>query len=230
MKVFALLLTAALATVGFQSHAQQAPDQQVQTQDNDDQSNFLEELDPFDPNAEQILQAYDAYYEQQTGMSAHLPETLLHLASIGNDCRREACGLWADVVRSEQRLYLYEQGRLIDTWPVSTGIVGRATPNFERHPDGRIYQRYSSNKFPGGDYNGLGNMPYAVFIQGGFAIHGTPRGNWPNLGRRASHGCVRVHPDHAKLFNQLVRGYGIENVWITVEEVHTVHGPELGKN
>ena len=103
-------------------------------------------------------------------------------------------------------------------WPVSTGINGRNTPNFETHPNGRIYDRYTSKKFPGGDFNGLGNMPYAVFISGGFAIHGTGKGNWPKLGSRASHGCIRLHPDNALIFNRLVRKNGISEVWITVQD------------
>ena len=90
------------------------------------------------------------------------------------------------------------------------------TPNFDRHPDGRFYDYYDSTKYPGGDYKGLGNMPYAVFIEGGFALHGTPQGNWPWLGRPASHGCVRQHPDDAFRLNRLVRATGVANVWITV--------------
>jgi len=59
-------------------------------------------------------------------------------------------------------------------------------------------------------------MPYAVFISGGYAIHGTTRGNWSRLGKPASHGCIRLHPDNGQIFNVLVRRNGISNVWITV--------------
>ena len=38
-------------------------------------------------------------------------------------------------------------------------------------------------------------MPYSIFFTGGFAIHGTPHVG--NLGRPASHGCVRLHPENA---------------------------------
>lgn len=203
---------------------------QTASNDVEAQSNFMDDFDPRDPNAEQILKAYDAYYESETGESAQLANPLVWKASTGT-CYRANCELWADVVRAEQRLYLYQQGQLVAVWAVSTGIPGRSTPNFDRHPDGRIYQRYTSSKFPGGNYNGLGNMPYAVFIQGGFAIHGTTRGNWKRLGHRASHGCVRIHPDNARIFNQLVRGYGKMNVWITVEEHRHAVGEQLvGQN
>ncbi|MFP5491413.1 MAG: L,D-transpeptidase family protein [Bacteriovoracia bacterium] len=42
------------------------------------------------------------------------------------------------------------------------------------------------------------------------------RGNWPKLGLKASHGCIRMHPDNGKIFNRLVRSVGISQTWITV--------------
>lgn len=177
----------------------------------------LMEINPFDPNIEKVLEEFDRIYEEETGQSAHLPESfiedLIGLAS----CYRNSCAVWAQVVKSTQRMYLYVNGSLRGSWLVSTGMPGYGTPNFDRHPDGRIYDRYSSSKYPGGDYNGLGNMPYAVFITGGFALHGTPQGNWSKLGQRASHGCIRMHPDNGYVFNRLVRAYGKSNVWITVQ-------------
>lgn len=179
---------------------------------------MIEELNPFDPNVEEVLEYYDRIYEEETGIPSHLPDfisinDLLGLAR----CYRLECPVWAQVVKSSQRMYLYVHGTLQGSWLVSTGVRGYATPNFDKNPDGRIYDRYTSSKYPGGDYNGLGNMPYAVFISGGFALHGTPRGNWPKLGSPASHGCIRMHPDNAYLFNRLVRQNGISNVWITVQ-------------
>ena len=187
--------------------------------DDDRIPNMIEELDPFDPNIEETLQYYDRIYQEETGQSPHLEMDFSSNEILGlSGCLREMCSVWAQVVKSTQRMYLYVNGSLRGSWPVSSGMSGYGTPNFDRHPDGRIYDRYSSRKFPGGDYNGLGNMPYAVFISGGFALHGTPRGNWPKLGQRASHGCIRMHPDNAYTFNRLVRGYGPRNVWITVQE------------
>jgi lipoprotein-anchoring transpeptidase ErfK/SrfK len=61
-------------------------------------------------------------------------------------------------------------------------------------------------------------MPYAVFIRGGYAIHGTTPGNFSKLGTRASHGCIRLHPDNAKLFNELVKRVGLENTWVKIME------------
>jgi len=179
-------------------------------------SSGLDELDPYDPNIESILSDIDQDYMEQTGISPFLEQDYLQFVSTG--CRRDTCKVWALVDRSTQTLTLYVDGNQQATWKVSTGTPGRDTPNFDKHPDGRIYDRYTSTKFPGGDYKNLGNMPYAVFISGGFAIHGTGTGNWSKLGRRASHGCIRLHPDNGYAFNRLVRQAGISNVWITVKE------------
>lgn len=179
----------------------------------DESDSALDELDPNDPNIEAKLTEMDQVYEQETGVSAHLPS--MNFFSTG--CRRETCAIYARVEKSEQKLYLYVNGGLQGVFATSTGIPGRGTPDFDKHPDGRVYDRYTSTKFPGGDYNGLGNMPYAVFISSGFAIHGTGKGNWKKLGNVASHGCIRIHPDNALIFNRLVRQYGAANTWITVE-------------
>ena len=175
----------------------------------------IQELNPFDPNIEQILEDYDAKYFDETGL---LPFDGIYIAPLASKCFRSSCKVWIQIVKSTQLAYLYLDGQHVDTWKVSTGAPGHGTPNFDKNPNGRIYDTYSSKKFPGGDYMGLGNMPYAVFIEGGFAIHGTPKGNWSKLGTRASHGCIRVLPENGRTFNRLVREHGIYRTWITVQD------------
>ena len=131
-------------------------------------------------------------------------------------CKELNCLLYAEVVKSEQKLYLFLNGEPLDTFDVSTGAAGYETPNLNLRPSGPIFQKYSSKKFPGGNYQGLGNMPYAVFLRGGYAIHGTTTGNFSRLGNPASHGCVRLHPDNARVFNELVREVGLENTWVKI--------------
>ena len=179
--------------------------------------NALDEWDPFeDPTGEKI----DAVYKAVTGENPDLFETLedgiRSLITKSAGCKRNSCALWIDVSKASQTATVYVNNKQIAKWKVSTGTAGHGTPNFDTNPDGRVYNKYTSRKYPGGDYNGLGNMPYAVFIRGGFAIHGTGRGNWPKLGTPASHGCIRLHPDNAKIFNGLVRQNGVGNTWITV--------------
>tara|TARA_B100000683_G_C12402218_1_gene520216 strand:- start:462 stop:1127 length:666 start_codon:yes stop_codon:yes gene_type:complete len=214
----ALALTALL----FGLQAQAAPQDQTATSQeaNYDEPNFMDSdaYDPADPNIESVLKAYDEYYEEMTGESPWLvnPEFADLLHQVGG-CYRNGCPVFINIKKSQQKAYFYLDGRHVGTWDVSTARNPYSTKNWDGHPNGRIYNRYSSSKYPGGDYNGLGNMPYAVFYYGGFALHGTPRGNWKRLGRPASHGCIRMHPDNAKWFNQSVRAAGIKNTWILVE-------------
>ena len=64
----------------------------------------------------------------------------------------------------------------------------------------------------------MGNIPYAVFVKGGYAIHGTTPGNFSKLGTEASHGCIRLHPDHGRVFYELVRLIGLSNTWVKVQD------------
>jgi lipoprotein-anchoring transpeptidase ErfK/SrfK len=186
----------------------------ISTNANASKANIFDNLNPKRPDIEKLLKEIDKDYETTTGKTSHLKVDPLE--EILPSCFRNSCMIWADVDKTAQRLYLYIDGVMTYTWKTSTGRWGNATPDMDTHPDGRIYDRYTSTKFPEGDYNGLGNMPYAVFIRGGYAIHGTTKGNWKYLGKPASHGCVRVHPDNGQIFNQLVRKNGIANVWVTV--------------
>jgi hypothetical protein len=185
----------------------------VATTNNTVEQNEIAELNPFDPNIQETLALMDQQYFEQTGEN---PWQALFQADLRASCKRMDCKVFALVKKSEQKLYLYVDQQLVNTWLVSTGDSSHETPLLDVHPNGRIYDKYSSTKYPGGDYNGLGNMPYAVFLYNGFAIHGTPQGNWKKLGKKASHGCIRSHPDNAKLFNRLVKQHGIANVWFQV--------------
>jgi lipoprotein-anchoring transpeptidase ErfK/SrfK len=132
-------------------------------------------------------------------------------------CRGMECHIFIDVNKTKQQMNLYEDGVLKVTSPTSTGRAGFATPNFETNPNGRIYQVYSSSKYPG--YN---NMPFAVFIQGGFALHGAPGSEDKELGHVASHGCVRLRTSKAQEVNAYVSaavkaaGGTTKTVWISV--------------
>jgi len=46
-------------------------------------------------------------------------------------------------------------------------------------------------------------MSYAFFVRGGYAIHGTTPENFSKLVTKASHGCIRLHPDYARIFFEL---------------------------
>jgi lipoprotein-anchoring transpeptidase ErfK/SrfK len=177
------------------------------------QENLLDELDPRSPDIEERLQEFDEAYFKMTGKSPFINKE----EDQKGICYRNACPVWARVNLSEQLFYLYIDGELKYVWLTSTGKRGYRTPYLDQNPNGRIYDRYTSSAYPGGDYNGLGNMPYAVFVRGGYAIHGTVKSNWPKLGTPASKGCIRLHPDNGYIFNRLVRASGVGLVWVSVE-------------
>ncbi|MEI2738140.1 MAG: L,D-transpeptidase [Chitinophagaceae bacterium] len=134
-------------------------------------------------------------------------------------CTEKECLLYAEIDKSKQKLYLYLLGELKDSFLVSTGKGKKyETPAMSRHPSGPVLVKYTSRKFPGGNYKGMGNMPYAVFIKGGYAIHGTTPGNFSKLGSKASHGCIRLHPDNAKIFNALVKTVGLGQTWVSIKD------------
>lgn len=110
----------------------------------------------------------------------------------------------AKVDISSQRMKVYRGGRLLYTWKVSTGRRGYGTPTgtWRIH---RMHKRYFSRKYDNAP------MPYAMFYYRGFAVHGTS--SIKRLGRPASHGCVRLHPDNArKLFSLVKRNGGTVKV------------------
>lgn len=180
-------------------------------------SEMIDELDPYADNIEEQLLENDIRHVLD---QANIVEEKKFTAV--DDCYQRTCKVFIDIDKSRQRAQLFIDGTAVgEEWKVSTGTKGHSTPNFDRHPQKplRIYNKYSSSKYPGGDWKGLGNMPYAVFIKGGFAIHGTTAGNIKLLGTTPrSHGCIRVHPDNGKIFNNQVRLAGADQTWVTVHE------------
>ena len=86
---------------------------------------------------------------------------------------------------SEQRVYVYENGSLVRTMIVSTGVA--ATPTVQG--TFRIYLRYLKQDMSGPDYY-LPNVPYVQYFYQGYGLHGTYWHN--NFGRPMSRGCVNL--------------------------------------
>lgn len=191
------------------------------------QSNHIEELDPYASDINEQIMENEGFVPMEDIFSM--------MSSIqGNDCYRDTCDVFIEVNRTTQRgiiringeMLMDKSGSLKDGQVrVTTGSPGHATPLFDRHFQTpiRAYNKYSSSKYPGGDWQGYGNMPFAVFIKGGFAVHGTTGGDtWGNISKLGtkplSHGCVRVHPVNARALNEAIRKYGPQNSWIWVHD------------
>lgn len=100
---------------------------------------------------------------------------------------------------SEQTMTVKVDGRVAHRWLVSTARRGYRTPTGRFHPI-RLERVWYSSKYDSAP------MPYSIFFHGGYAIHGTLEIR--RLGRPVSHGCVRLHPDNARILFRLVRSYG----------------------
>ncbi|KAB1075368.1 L,D-transpeptidase [Methylobacterium planeticum] len=108
-------------------------------------------------------------------------------------------GILAQIDQSRQRMRVYVDGSLAYDWPVSTARQGFVTPNGS-YRVGLMAPMWRSRKYHGSP------MPHAMFFRGGYAIHGTYAVG--HLGRRASHGCIRLSPGHARALFRLTRLHG----------------------
>ena len=113
----------------------------------------------------------------------------------------------AEIDLSEQRLYLFVDGSLRDSWPISSARRGYRTPIGRFRPI-RLERSWYSRKYD------WAPMPHSVFFLGGYAIHGTTE--IKRLGRPVSHGCVRLHPSNAARLFQLIREVGKANTAIVI--------------
>ncbi len=108
---------------------------------------------------------------------------------------------------SDQTMNVYVEDQLTYTFRVSTARGGYITP-VGRYKAEWLSRYHRSRKYDNAP------MPWAVFFHGGYAVHGTTEIR--RLGRPASHGCVRLHPENAKIFFSLVKTVGMEHTLITV--------------
>jgi lipoprotein-anchoring transpeptidase ErfK/SrfK len=113
----------------------------------------------------------------------------------------------AHVSIAAQEMKVYHEGRLLYTWPVSTAKAGKITPAGTYEPEflSRHHRSRRYNNAP---------MPFAIFYDGNYAIHGTDQVK--RLGNPASHGCVRLHPDNAKILFEMVKAEGMENTRVVI--------------
>ena len=114
---------------------------------------------------------------------------------------------------TSQVMRVYVDGTLTYEWFVSTG-----REHFEKSTSGRSYLTttpigyYRPTSVEENHYSKTwnANMPNAVFFIGGVAIHSSP--HIDHLGKRASGGCVRLAPENAKTFYDLVNNIGSKEV------------------
>ena len=109
---------------------------------------------------------------------------------------RAEAGIVVTVDKTAQRLTVEVDGLTRYQWPVSTARWGYRTPNGTYRPQW-LARKWFSTIYDGSP------MPYSIFFNGGYAIHGSYEIS--RLGRPASHGCIRLHPNNAAILFALVK-------------------------
>ena len=115
----------------------------------------------------------------------------------------------ATISLSDQRMNVTVDGRSTYAWKVSTARKGYVTPTGSFKPT-RMHEMWYSRKYDNAP------MPHSVFFNGGYAVHATNA--IKRLGRPASHGCVRLHPNDAADFYRLVETFGPTNTSIVISQ------------
>ncbi|HET8545092.1 MAG TPA: L,D-transpeptidase [Pseudolabrys sp.] len=105
--------------------------------------------------------------------------------------------------KSAQKMTVTVNGEDRYTWPVSTGRDGYDTPSGDHQPF-RMEKDHFSREWDDAP------MPNSIFFTKiGHAIHGTYEVR--NLGKPASHGCVRLSTQNAATLYALVKDEGVFN-------------------
>jgi lipoprotein-anchoring transpeptidase ErfK/SrfK len=118
-----------------------------------------------------------------------------------------AASVVAKVDISSQTMTVIQHGRVKYRWRVSTARAGKVTPT------GSWTAKWLSKHHRSSRYNGA-PMPYSIFYNGNFAVHGTNQVS--RLGRPASAGCVRLDVQNAATLYSLAQRVGLKNVRIVV--------------
>lgn len=113
----------------------------------------------------------------------------------------------AKVNLSSQTMTVIKNGVTRYRWNVSTARRGKVTPT------GRWTAKWLARHHRSSRYNNA-PMPYSIFYNGNFAIHGTDQIS--KLGRRASSGCIRLHPRNAAVLFQITNQAGLDNMLVEV--------------
>ena len=114
------------------------------------------------------------------------------------------------VDKGAQRMRVTVDGKLRHSWAVSTGRTRYETPTGTFRPF-RLAREHYSKEWDDAP------MPHSIFFTaGGHAIHGS--NDTGRLGRRASHGCVRLAPSNAAALFALVQAEGPNATRVTITD------------
>jgi hypothetical protein len=139
------------------------------------------------------------------GLISVLSGVLLWAAAPGT----ASADVLVNVDKTTQRMEVSVDGQPRYSWPVSTGVASYDTPSGSYRPF-RMERTHFSKEWDDAP------MPFAMFFTTqGHAIHGT--NHVRNLGRAASHGCVRLSVRNAATLFNLVKAEGMGRTRFVIE-------------
>jgi lipoprotein-anchoring transpeptidase ErfK/SrfK len=132
--------------------------------------------------------------------------------TISNPGTKQAgLGVLINIDKTNQKMTVFLDGVEKYDWPVSTGRAGYSTPS-------GTYTATSMNEIWYSKQWDNSPMPHSIFfMKDGHAIHGSYEVK--NLGKPASHGCVRISPENAVTLYALVKENGLENTQVVLTGV-----------
>jgi lipoprotein-anchoring transpeptidase ErfK/SrfK len=145
---------------------------------------------------------------RHSGMAAVFVAAMVVVSWLA--CDSAAAEIVVTVDKAKQRMFVVVDGEHRYTWPVSTGLGGTPSGSYRAQ---LLSRNHRSSIF------GNAPMPFAIFYSGHYAIHGTTAVS--QLGRRASKGCVRLHPSNAAVLFALVQKHGLANTRVLIQDSAT---------
>src|SRR5215470_7698796 len=133
-------------------------------------------------------------------------------AQTSSDSEAKSTGaILINIDKARQRMTVYFDEVEKYVWPVSTGQAGYSTPS-------GTYTATSMNEVWYSKEWDNAPMPHSIFFRkDGYAIHGTYEAK--NLGRPASHGCVRISRENAATLFAMVKKIGLKNTEVVLTGV-----------
>ena len=131
------------------------------------------------------------------GMVLRIPSADIEtgVANVSAHSAPSSVGKAVLVILSEQMLYVYQDGQLLRSTAVSTGVAAHPTVV----GDFAVYVKYRSQLMTGPGYY-LPGVPYVMYFYKDYGLHGTYWHN--NFGTPMSHGCVNMPtPESEWLYN-----------------------------
>ena len=141
------------------------------------------------------------------GLLALAMSLVLSGETLASGKTKQPSGVNIRIDISSQSMVVDVGGRTYGRWKVSTAGQGYYTPRGAWRPY-LLKKMHYSRKYDNSP------MPHSIFFLGGYAIHAT--GHTKSLGRPASHGCVRLHPQNAAKLYALVQKHGMKSTRVII--------------